>query len=253
LQTELYSLMFEQERTYWWAQGRRDLTLAISSAGLPSDHRCARNILDVGCGTGALLEVLAEEGVPHGVDSSELALAFCLRAGCTKLARASAEDLPFRSGTMDLLTSLDVFEHVPDDGKAARECFRILRPGGLLIVMVPAFQWLWTDRDDRLGHVRRYRKHEIARLLSEAGFRVERCTYTNISLVPVLMAAVLRGKLFESQRHVSTDIAAVPKTINTLLYTLVRLENAIALRLGLPFGTTVLAVAKKPADSQAEG
>jgi SAM-dependent methyltransferase len=242
---ELYGLLFEHERRYWWSRARRDLTVRLCRAlGYPRTGQTAR-VLDVGCGTGALLNTLSAVGTAYGVDDSEIALEFCRQSGLRRVARASAQTLPIASQSMEVVTSLDVLEHLPDDLAALREMHRVMVDHGLLILMVPAFQLLWTDRDDRLGHQRRYRRAELGGKLARVGFDIQYCRYTNPSLFPIILGAIWIRRARGQQLHVSTDVASVPGAINELLFRWVLVENWLALRLRLPFGTTLLAVATK--------
>lgn len=240
---ELYRLLFEHEQRYWWSRARRDLTLRLCHALRGNGYAPSARALDVGCGTGALVQALGGIATAHGVDESEIALALCRKAGLVRLTRASAERLPFTHSSMDVVTSLDVLEHLHDDVAALREIHRVLRPNGVLVLMVPAFQLLWTDRDDRLGHRRRYHRSELRTKLQIAGFRVLHCRYTNPSLFPILLAAIIGRRLMGENPHVSTDVASVPGPFNEVLYRWVQIENWAAMRVALPFGTTVIAVA----------
>jgi ubiquinone/menaquinone biosynthesis C-methylase UbiE len=251
MQPELYRLLFQNERRYWWSRARRDLTVRLCRAfGFTSQTRPVR-ILDVGCGTGALLHKLSEVGSAYGVDESEVALEFCHQSGLRRIARASAEQLPIADASFDVVTSLDVLEHLTNDTEAIREIHRVLVDRGLLILMVPAFQMLWTDRDDRLGHRRRYRRGELGSKLVRAGFDIQYCRYTNPTLFPIILGAIAMRRALGQSRHVSTDVASVPGILNELLFRWVVLENWVALKSQWAFGTTLLAVATKRSKSDA--
>ena len=170
---------------------------------------CARltdrrpRILDVGCGTGANLKTLSEFGDAEGVDVSPDAIEFCRERGLTNVKLGAAEELPYESGTFDLVTALDVVEHLDDDVGGLREMRRVLRPGGHALIFVPTFMWLWGVQDVVSNHRRRYRLPELRRALEEAGFEVERATYANITFLPpvFLIRLLMPGKLTAPLRN----------------------------------------------------
>ena len=184
-----YPIMFRIEQSHWWYTGRRKI-LANFVADIcrrVTDRR--PRILDVGCGTGANLLMLSEYGDAEGVDISEDALAFCRERGLDKVKLGAGEELPYDDGTFDLVTAFDVVEHMDDDLAGLREMRRVLRPGGRVLLFVPAFMFLWGVQDDVSNHRRRYRLPELERVLAQAGFEIERSTYANITFfLPILLA-----------------------------------------------------------------
>src|SRR5207302_9025907 len=149
-------------------------------------------ILDVGCGTGANLQMLAQHGASEGVDVSPEALEFCRARGLSKVKLGAAESLPFEDASFDLVTGLDVVEHLDDDMAGLREMRRVLRPDGRAVLFVPAFMFLWGVQDDISNHRRRYTLPELKQKLRDAGLVVERARYANITFfVPILVGRVL--------------------------------------------------------------
>src|SRR6185369_6926085 len=156
-----------------------------------SEHSTV-NILDVGCGTGANLEMLSEFGVAEGVDVSTEALSFCQARGLENVKLGAAEALPYEDNSFDLVTGLDVVEHLDDDLAGLKEMRRVLRRGGQTLLFVPAFMFLWGVQDDISNHRRRYTLKGLRRAVNEAGFEIERATYVNLSF----FAPILLGRLF---------------------------------------------------------
>jgi SAM-dependent methyltransferase len=153
--------------------------------------------------------------------------------------------LPFPDGTFDVITALDVVEHIRDDERALRELFRVLRTEGVLLVTVPAFRFLWGPHDTALQHFRRYTVGEMAALMRSAGFEVAKQTYLLWLLFP---AFVLQRLLTRMRRRADPKAQLVPVSgaVNRFLIFLQNMELALARRLRLPFGATVFCVARKP-------
>lgn len=244
MQPEILALLGEHERSYWWARARRDLAVDVCRRYAGSGAADTR-ILEVGCGTGALLHDLGDVGQPFGIDPSGLALGYCQRTGLSRVGMATAETLPFAPRSFRAVVAIDVLEHLDDDQRGLREMSRVLLPGGLVVLMVPAFQFLWSDRDERLGHRRRYDQEMLGRALEHSEYRVMHLSYTNLALLPVLWLAVHSRKVLRRPTKVSTDVATLPPLANQALYAWLRAENAAALRFGLPFGTSLIAVAER--------
>src|SRR5437764_731092 len=173
--------MYQIENHHWWFVGKRLLVAVLLGEVL--DTRGLR-ILDIGCGTGAVLAHLKERARAVGVDHSPLALAYCRKRGLALLACADGERLPFVPASFDVILMLDVLEHAIDDVGLLRAVGALLRPGGMVLVSVPAFQGLWSPHDEVLHHLRRYTARGLRRVMNEAGFVVERLTYTNVAAFP---------------------------------------------------------------------
>ena len=250
--------MFELEDTYWWFVARRELVLTLLSRHLPpvgpassrtgeeaKRRRGERVILDVGCGTGATLEGLSRFGRVVGMDSSRYALQCCRRRGQHALVQARGEALPIASASADAVTALDLLEHIPDDAAAVREFSRVLRPGGVLIVTVPACPFLWSEHDEALDHLRRYRAARLRRIIAESGLIIERLSpLITFLLLPIAVLRVLQ-RLRPRKSGPQTALIIPPRPVNSLLTKLLLLENRWLLRFNLPAGVSLLAVARK--------
>jgi SAM-dependent methyltransferase len=239
-----YPILFRVEQTHWWHIGRRRiLEEFVADICRQVTDRRAR-ILDVGCGTGANLLMLSKYGDAEGVDISEDALAFCRERGLDKVKLGAAEDLPYDDGTFDLVTAFDVVEHMDDDLVGLKEMRRVLRPGGRVLLFVPTFMFLWGLQDDVSHHRRRYRLPELARVLEQAGFKIERTTYANITFfLPILTIRKLMqltGIKAESENDINLS------AFNGILGRLFGAERLWLRRMNLPFGVSGLCVARKP-------
>ena len=155
MQQHTYSIMYRVEETHWWFVGRRKILSSFVERlvkNLPEQP----HILDVGCGTGANLEMLSQFGRAEGVDVSSEALEFCQARGLKNVRRGEAEHLPYDDNSFDLVTGLDVVEHLDHDLAGLKEMRRVLRPNGRVLLFVPAFMFLWGVQDEISNHSRRY-------------------------------------------------------------------------------------------------
>ena len=246
MQQHTYAIMYEVEGAHWWFAGRRRIlesflaqivpTLPVAAGGRP-------RILDVGCGTGANLEMLARFGDAEGVDVSEEALAFCRARGLKHVRAGAAEALPYKEAAFDLVTALDVVEHLDDDVAGLSEMRRVLKPGGCALLFVPAFSWLWGVQDDVSNHRRRYTLPQLRRAAEAAGLRVERATYANITfLAPILVGRLLMratGARPASENNI--NVAA----LNGILGRVLGAESIWLRRRSLPVGVSALCVARR--------
>src|SRR5260370_31215797 len=187
-------IMYEVEGKHWWLTGRRHIIAGFVERACRDLGRVRPRMLDVGCGTGANLQMLSRFGVAEGVDVSVAALDFCRARGLAKVKQGAAESLPYEDAAFDLVTGLDVVEHLDDDIAGLKEMRRVLRPGGRAVLFVPAFMFLWGVQDDISHHRRRYTLPDLKSKLREAGLTVERATYANLTFfAPILIGRQLMG------------------------------------------------------------
>ena len=239
-----YDQMFRLEEEHWWFVARRHL-LTRAVQRFPPASLLTPRFLDVGCGTGGTLKQLQPFGDVVGLDMESLALAYCKQRGIADLVLASATALPFADGTFSAVVALDVLEHIPDDHAAAAEIARVIAPGGMFYLTVPAYRSLWSSHDVALMHQRRYVAPEIARLLSKAGLEVVHLTYTVSFFLPLVWAVRTLRRLLSPNAAPKADVALTPPAVNRLLRHFLENESALALKTPLPFGLTVFAVARK--------
>lgn len=237
--------MFEQEDHYWWFLAKRALVRSLLRRHAATPPAVA---LDVGCGTGGILQALSSlGGLWVGMDRSELGLSFCRKRGLPYLLQASADCLPVRSGSADLLLCLDVLYHrgVRDDRAVVAECFRVLRPGGTAVITDSALNWLRGPHDEAVHARKRYRLGEISDLVGGSGFSIVRRSYANTLLFLPMVAYRLARRALPGQPSRS-DVLAVPRPLQTILAAVMQLERWILRWVDLPIGTSVVVVARKP-------
>jgi SAM-dependent methyltransferase len=245
MEREQYSIMARREERHWWYAGMRRVALAVLDSVLDGQRNL--RILDAGCGTGGTTVELSRFGDVVGIDLAWEALEPAEDRGLTRLARASIERLPFRTASFDAVTSFEVVYHlgVSSDTCALKEIRRVLKPGGLFLLRVPAHDWLRGEHD-RLVHTRhRYSRAEVRRKLEDAAFNVEQLSWANTVLFPPAVAKRLMERFTSDSASGEPDLWQPPRVINALLENAVAVESlAIPRRLPLPFGLSVLAVAR---------
>ncbi len=245
---EEYERMYRFEDRYWWFVARRHLITSLLGTHYPQDGRL--QILDIGCGTGAMLDELAPFGHVVGADFSPEALQFCVTRGVgADLARADVRRLPFADASFDIVTAMDIVEHIDDDKAAACEIFRVLRPGGRLLVTVPAFESLWSEHDEALHHHRRYTVPHLKDLFQRVGLTVDKVSYTVTSLFPAIWLFRQISNLLPKQREngeKKANLINFSAPVNAALLSLSQWETRLVHRRNLPFGVTVVCVARKP-------
>jgi ubiquinone/menaquinone biosynthesis C-methylase UbiE len=233
--------MAESEARHFWFRGTRAVIRSLLARTVRS--RPGR-VLDLGCGTGFTLGQI-DADLRVGLDASPDALAYARERRESSFVAGSAEALPFRDGSFDAAIALDVLEHLADDGGAAREAHRVLRPGGVLLVTVPAFRALWSAHDEALHHLRRYRKAEVQGLLSRAGFEVTHAGYYDFFLFPAIALVRLAGRLLPTRGPRASDVSLPPRPINAILASVLGAERHLVGRVPLPFGVSVIATARR--------
>jgi len=241
---EEYARMYEAEETQWWYAGMRAISLSLLGAEWGEGDRESRRILDAGCGTGNNLAHFRRFGRTVGIDLSADALRFCRDRGVAA-ARGNLLSLPFADGSFDAVTSFDVIYHrwVEDDRVAVREMARVLRPGGLFLLRVPALKMLWGAHDEAVLSRHRYTRAEVRRLLEGEGLEVVRLSYANTLLFPVI--AVRRTLDRMLGRH-GSDVGFLPAPMEWAFRNLLGVESRLVRRLSLPVGASVFALARKP-------
>lgn len=243
MKTRDYQELYDLEESYWWFVGRRLLVRQMVEryAG-----RADLRLLDAGCGTGGTLSRMVGLGDLHGFDYSEFALAFCRRRGFSLLAAGDLTALPYRTAAFDTVLSCDVLEHVPDDHLGLAEMVRTLRPGGHLVLTLPAHAFLWSEHDEALAHRRRYSARQVRKMLEEAGLEVVKLSpVVTVAFLPILLFRLLQRLRPHRSDEPKTDLRRLPRPLNNLLIDLLRFENWLLRRLNLPVGTSLVAVAKK--------
>lgn len=238
-----YPILFEVEETHWWYVGRRQI-LKSFVADIRARAKHDLRILDVGCGTGANLKMLREYGAAEGVDISTQAVDFCRERGLTDIRLGAAEELPHANDSFDLVTALDVIEHLDDDSVGINEIRRVLRPNGRALLFVPAFMFLWGVQDDVSNHRRRYNRKQLLEAVTASGMEVEAISYANFTFfLPVLL---VRWTMRALKLRTDTEYGINISPLNGLFAKLFAAERFILKRAGFPFGVSLVCVARKP-------
>jgi SAM-dependent methyltransferase len=229
----------EEDRSHWWFRGRLAVILAALRRALPP--RRVR-LLELGCGSGNVLASLSEFGEAVGMDGHGDLVAAGRAAGLDVRAGHLPDDLGVPQGWADVVLLLDVIEHVDDDLATLRAARTSVGEGGLLVVTVPAYQWLWSGHDEVLGHRRRYTAAELRAAVERAGFTVLRVSYFNTLLFPLLLAARAAKRLRGDRGH---DLRHPAAPINWLLERVFAFERHLVPRVRLPFGSSLLLIGRR--------
>ncbi|MGH7904309.1 MAG: class I SAM-dependent methyltransferase [Candidatus Dormibacteraceae bacterium] len=218
--------------SHWWIRGRRAVLPALMARHLEP----GATVLDVGCGAGLLTEVVARRYSVRAVDLDPTSVAKAHDRGIDATLLVAGGPLP---GPVDAACAFDVMEHTDDDVGFARSLVAAVRPGGLVVVAVPAYRWLWTEMDDQIGHRRRYTAAGLRRVMAEAGLVTLQLTYFNSLLLPLI--ALARAFNPSGADQVREPAAAV----NGLLARVFEAEERLLRRLRLPAGVSVLYIGSK--------
>jgi SAM-dependent methyltransferase len=243
---EEYEVMYQVEDHHWWYLGMEHITCRMLERYLPRD-RASLKILDAGCGTGAVMKYLYPYGTVTGFDFSAEALRFSQKRAHMRLARASVLEIPFVSNHFDLIVSFDVIcETGVNDEQALLEFRRILKPGGLAMLRLPAYDWLRGKHDVATHISHRYTRGEIKAKLNRSGLTPVRLSYANMLLFPVAVAKRLSERLL-SPGQTGSDLTLDPGPLNGTLRSILSAEAPLVNAVGLPFGLTVVALARRDA------
>jgi ubiquinone/menaquinone biosynthesis C-methylase UbiE len=237
-----YQKMYDLEDSHWWFVTKRTLAMVF----LNQIKKKFSRILDVGCGTGRNLLMLQQFGQVFGVDINPLALKFCLEREQTQVKRSGAETLPFKDNYFDLVTIFDVLYHqgIKSDIKALAQAFRVIKPGGYLLVNDCAHQWLYGPHDRAMQARQRYSRKELVEKITTAGFRVKRASYTYLLTFPLFLTNRLLKKFFFSGS--GSDVNELPPWLNRLLIFINQFESRLLHQIDLPIGSSIMVLAQKP-------
>lgn len=234
------------ETTYWWFVNRRDIVTKLLNTHCPQKG----TLLEVGCGGGFLSSTLQREG--WNVTSADIhptAARFAHEQGVPKaLAFDASKPWPLASNTANAFLMLDVLEHIEPHIDALQEAYRVLNPGGIALLTVPAYQFLFSAWDEYNQHYRRYTTTTMKEVAQQAGFKIQRLTYWNIMTLAPAVVVRLKDR-FLNKTISKAEFPKVPKALNAALIASGRIENEWVRRLPLPAGLSVLAVLKKPTEN----
>lgn len=232
------------ETSYWWHIGRRAVIRSLLRAFVTFPEHA--RILDLGCGTGRNVALLAGFGRAFGADPSPEALAIGRRLCLAdRLVGAQAERIPFRDGAFDLVAALDLLEHLEDDLAGLLEIRRVLRPGGFLLAAVPAYRFLWSEHDEALGHRRRYVASELHQKLNATGYSVVKRSYAISFAFPLIVAFRLWRGLFPPAGPLRASYVMLPGWLNAGFAAFLSAEARLMSLMNLPIGTSIFVVARR--------
>jgi SAM-dependent methyltransferase len=241
----LYPRMAEVEDAHWWFASRRAIVDRIlDRLELPADPA----ILEPGCGTGGNFPMLARRGRLFAIDSDQSAISFARARGLAQIALGSLPDqIPFGDQLFDLVVMTDVLEHLDDQAGALRALRMRLRPGGWLLLTVPAMAWLWSDHDVTHHHRRRYGASELGSLIIAAGFDVTYLSYYNFLLFPMIAGARMLHRVRRPDQAAADgrhDLAMPPRAVNSVLQRIFSTERYLVGSARIPFGVSLIVIAR---------
>ena len=235
----VYDRMAELDERHWWYRARREVLAALIARRIPLPAEA--RILEIGCGTGHNLLMLERFGRVDGIEIDPAARAIAASRLGREVMDAPLPDLPgVADGGYDLIACLDVIEHIEQDRAALASIAGKLRPGGRILLTVPAFPWLWSAHDVINHHKRRYTRRTLAALVGEAGLRLEMLSWFNSLLFPVAAAARLAGRVTGKD---DSDDKLPPAPVNAVLEAVFGLERYALGRLPFPPGVSLVAIA----------
>ena len=237
---EAYIEMDKTESMHWWFTGRRAILSNIfSGLNLPINAE----ILEIGCGTGGNLQMLAEHGEVSALEidtnarqiaSEKTNNAFNIKAG------RCPDEIPFEPQSFDLICLFDVLEHIDQDTETLTAIKKLLKKNGVILITVPAYQWLWSTHDAFLHHKRRYSAHQLKKIITNCDLNSVKLSYFNSILFPLAVAARVKDKLLHNSS--ATGTKTPPPIINSLFNFLFSSERFLLKHYNLPFGVSLLGI-----------
>ena len=237
METKLYQEMYCVENQHWWFRARRSIISSLILKYLPQGK-----ILDVGCGTGFVLEALKTQYEVWGIDISKIAIQFCQEKGLTQVTQGVLDKNTLPEHYFDLIMFLDMIEHLEHDLSALTQAKHYLKSQGQLLITVPAYQFLWSAHDEIHHHKRRYTKKQLTELLQQAGYEVIFSSYFNTFLFPLIAIARLIGNFLN--RHQTSDVSLPTALVNQSLYQIFEWEKNLLPSLSFPFGVSIICLAR---------
>ncbi|HSW74673.1 MAG TPA: class I SAM-dependent methyltransferase [Candidatus Saccharimonadales bacterium] len=238
-----YATLAKHERTYWWHVGRLQIINSYLNTYTSGDNQ--QSIINVGCGTGGTAVLLQRYGSVQNIETSDTAIAYMEHSGTGQVIKVTGSQLPFKSHTFSVVCAFDVLEHIANDSNAFKEWRRVLNNDGVIIVSVPAYQWLWSKHDVTLGHYRRYTKKSLTRVASLAGLEVQHISYAFTFTLPLVVGFRLLQRFLGISRGKKTSYVAVPAWLNQLLAAILHKEAWLHGKIALPAGSSIIAVLRK--------
>ncbi len=238
----MYRIFFNIQKQHWWFVIKKEIILDAIS--LYTKLKPNSQILDIGCGSGLMLNALEKIGITNGMDMSSEAIAFSREIFSGPVKQGSLpKNVPYPENSFELITALDVIEHIDDDTASLVTIKNLLSPSGKAIITVPAYMFLWSKFDEMNEHKRRYTLRELEQKLKNAGLQVENISYFNSLLFPIIFLIRKLNNIIG--RDGISDVDMPGYLVNQTLKRIFGLEKFLLRILKLPFGVSILAIVKK--------
>jgi SAM-dependent methyltransferase len=245
MDAELYDELYRVEQTHWWFQARRHIVWSLVARYHDGFKSRRLKICELGCGTGGNLAAVADRHDVVGIECSPHALDYARRRLGKRVMRGSLpDDVDLPANTFDVVLLTDVLEHIEDDAASARAALRLLRPGGIVVATVPAYQWLYSPRDAHHHHFRRYSKRTFRSLWLRGDVETHVLSHYNTWLFLPAAAVRIASKLVGS-KPVQGDLRVPPQLVNRMCRSLMQSERNLLGRFPMPFGLSLVAVVRK--------
>jgi 2-polyprenyl-3-methyl-5-hydroxy-6-metoxy-1,4-benzoquinol methylase len=239
---EMYRIFSEIQRRHWWFVTRKKIVMDTIDKYLDKNDNI--KVLDIGCGTGVMLNALEKVGQAYGMDMSDDAINFSKEIFKGKVEKGVLPDqVPYKESVFNLITALDVIEHVDRDVDSLKAMHSLLVPGGKAVITVPAYMFLWSSFDEINEHKRRYTRTELQTKLEQVGFTIEKISYYNTLLFPIVYIVRVLNNILKRDGVSDMDMPSQP--LNFMLEKIFGIEKYLLRFLNLPFGVSVLAVVRK--------
>jgi SAM-dependent methyltransferase len=242
MNTEFYQYFFKIQKKHWWFVTKKEIVLKLIKKHFSG--RVGAKVLDIGCGSGLMLNALEEVGQTFGMDVSDVAINFSKEIFIGEVKKGELPDkIPYEKEFFDLITALDVIEHIDRDIDSLKAIHSLLAQGGKAIITVPAYMFLWSSFDELNEHKRRYTVSELNKKLEQAGFTIERISYYNTLLFPVILTVRIINSILN--RDASTELNIPNVLLNFFLKKIFGFEKFLLNFINLPYGVSILAVVRK--------
>jgi len=242
MNVNMYRIFFEIQKKHWWFVTKKKIVMDMIDRFI--DKKNDMNVLDIGCGSGLMLNALEGIGQAHGMDMSDDAIKFSKEIFSGRVEKGFLPDkIPYDENYFDLITALDVIEHVDEDVQSLKAMRSRLKDGGKAVITVPAYMFLWSAFDDMNEHKRRYTLTELNEKLIAAGFKVEKISYYNTLLFPIVYVVRMLNNILNRDGASDVDMPSAP--VNYILEKIFGLEKMLLKYMNLPFGVSVVAVVIK--------
>jgi 2-polyprenyl-3-methyl-5-hydroxy-6-metoxy-1,4-benzoquinol methylase len=239
---DMYRIFFQIQKKHWWFVTRKKIVLDTIEKYL--NKNAPIKVLDIGCGSGVMLTSLGELGQTFGMDMSDDAINFSKEIFSGRIEKGFLPDqVPYKDNFFDLITALDVIEHIDQDVESLQAIRSLLVKDGKAVITVPAYMFLWSKFDEMNEHKRRYTLTELKTKLVQAGFTIEKISYYNTLLFPAVFVVRMLNNILKRDGASDIDMPSLP--LNFVLEKIFGMEKYLLRFVNLPFGVSILAVVRK--------